>query len=103
VGLLKQMGCKYVSIYFHDTDCYHHEIYTVKTINKVKVRRGGTSHVDVFQQIEDNETNIGLVVAFTDLETRFPDMEPKYPVLWVHSPGCTIDPPWGRKVKMELS
>lgn len=103
VEIMRASGCHEVSVYFHDVQCYYHGKYTKDTIKNIKVTRGGTSHIDVFQKIEENEKKIGMVVCFTDLMTNFPTKEPDYPVVWASTPaGKSYDVPWGTKVMVEL-
>ncbi len=101
-GILRETGCRFLKIYFHDVMCYHIEEYDLTTINKVKVTRGGTSHVDVFEKVEESGDKVAMLVAFTDLETTFPDEKPPYQVIWAHPPGYeSHSVPWGRKVLVE--
>jgi predicted metal-dependent peptidase len=101
--IMRACGAPKIHIYFHDVNCYHHEEYTRETINKVKVTRRGTSHIDVFEKVIENEEKVGMVVAFTDLATSFPPEEPPFPVLWAHPPsGDSYGVPWGQKIRVEL-
>jgi predicted metal-dependent peptidase len=101
-GILRETGCRFLKIYFHDVMCYHIEEYDLSTIGKVKVTRGGTSHIDVFEKVEESRDKVGMLVAFTDLETTFPPEKPPFPVVWAHPPGYeNHSVPWGRKVKVE--
>ena len=104
-GILKETGCKFLKIYFHDVQCYHIEEYSLATIHKIKATRGGTSHVDVFDKVNESKDKVGMVIAFTDLETSFPDLQPEYPVLWAHPPQSeeSHPVPWGTKVKVDLT
>ena len=103
-GILRETGCQFLKIYFHDVKCYHIEEYNINTINKIKVTRGGTSHVDVFNKVEEEESKVGIIIAFTDLETEFPALEPSYPVIWAHPKGYEGHKvPFGRKVPVELT
>lgn len=103
-GILTTCGVSWLKVYFHDTNCYHFEEYNRETIKKIKATRGGTSHVDVFEKVEENEDKIGMVIAFTDLATDFPSVAPDYPVIWGYPPGYgdQADIPFGRKIKVEL-
>jgi predicted metal-dependent peptidase len=105
-GILRETGCKFLKIYFHDVDCYHIEEYDLNTIKKIKATRGGTSHIDVFQKVNDSQRTdkVGMVVAFTDLYTDFPE-KPDYPVLWAHPEehGDGVSVPWGKKVEVKLT
>jgi predicted metal-dependent peptidase len=105
-GILRETGCKFLKIFFHDVDCYHTEEYDLNTINKIKATRGGTSHIDVFEKIDESmaQEKVGMVVAFTDLYTDFPE-KPSYPVIWAHpeESGGGVEVPWGKKVEVKLT
>ena len=104
VGIMRETGCRFLKIYFHDVDCYHVEEYDLTTISKIKVTRGGTSHVDVFEKVNMSDDKVGLLIAFTDLDTCFPDEKPDYPVIWGHPPGYEDrEIPWGIKLKIDLT
>jgi predicted metal-dependent peptidase len=103
-GILRETGCQFLKIYFHDVVCYHVEEYDLNTIRKIKATRGGTSHLDVFEKVNDSKDKVGMVIAFTDLETTFPPQAPSYPVLWAHpveASGYKV--PFGTMVKVELT
>ncbi len=103
-GILRETGCRFLKIYFHDTECYHIEEYDINTIKKIKATRGGTSHIDVFEKVDESDDKVGMVIAFTDLETSFPSLPPEYPVLWAHPAGYEDhEVPFGTKVKVELT
>lgn len=100
VAIMKTCRCPWVDIYFHDMECYLQETFNKSTIKKLKVRRGGTSHIDVFKKISESKKKVGMVVAFTDLMTCFPD-KPDYPVIWaVPSQYMNHSVPWGKKVEV---
>lgn len=108
VQIMRECGAPWLHIFFHDIKCYHHEEYTKESIKQIKVTRGGTSHIDVFNKIDevfkDNGKKIGLVIAFTDLYTSFPPEKPRYPVFWGVVPsGESQGVPYGRKVRVELN
>lgn len=66
--------------------------------------RGGTDHVPVFEYIDKEwGEEVTAVVCFSDMETRFPEKTPKYPVLWVAATRYSQNPtaPWGRVIKYE--
>ena len=103
-GILRETGCKFLKIFFHDVLCYHIEEYDLHTIKKIKATRGGTSHIDVFEKVNESKEKIGMVVAFTDLETSFPHETPHYPVLWAHPVEVSDHPiPFGFKVEVKLT
>jgi predicted metal-dependent peptidase len=43
---------------------------------------GGTSFVDPFKRLADEGIHPAFLVYLTDMDGRFPDEEPSYPVLW---------------------
>jgi predicted metal-dependent peptidase len=43
---------------------------------------GGTSFVDPFRRLADDDIHPAFLVYLTDMDGRFPDEEPSYPVLW---------------------
>jgi len=59
---------------------------------------GGTSHVPVFRWLAEHRTRPDLLVALTDLYTKYPERRPPYPVLWVAPEAHGEAPPWGRLV-----
>lgn len=101
-GILHSAGCKYLLILFHDVNVYHMEMYTIDTMNKIKVQRGGTSHEDVFQKISELKDKPNMVICFTDLMTSFPKEKPTMPVIWAHIGACTIEPPFGTKIEVKF-
>jgi len=107
LGILQQTGCTEVWVFFHDTNCYHYELMKPSTVTKLKVTRAGTSHVDVFAKVDEVFKNNlpGMVIAFTDLDTAFPDKTPSYQVVWAHPEGDGEDKhvPWGKKVAVRLA
>jgi len=102
--IMRETGAPWIKIYFHDVNVHHIEEYNFETIKNIKAGRGGTSHIDVFNKINESDDRIGLVICFTDLFTTFPTDTPNYPVIWAHPPsGASQDVPWGTKVQVDLS
>ena len=101
---MRYCGAPWIKIYLHDVLCYHSEIYSMSTIIKLPVTRGGTSHVDVFDKVLDSDDKIGCIISFTDLCTDFPKRHVPYPVVWAHPPGSgeSQDVPFGNKVLVKL-
>jgi predicted metal-dependent peptidase len=101
-GIIRTCGAPWVHVYFHDVECYHDEKFNIKTINKIRVQRGGTSHIPVFEKIVKDKEDVGMIVCFTDLETSFP-AKPKCPVLWA-TPTRYMghDVPWGTKIEVKM-
>lgn len=101
-GILQSAGCKYMIVFFHDILAYHVEEYSSNTMNKIKIQRGGTSHVDFFSKIKELKDQPSLVICFTDLYTEFPTEIPKVPVIWAHIGDCEIPVPFGTKLEIKL-
>ena len=103
-GIMRETGCKFLKIYFHDVDCYHIEEYDLNTIKKIKATRGGTSHIDVFEKVNESDDKVGMVIAFTDLRTSFPPT-PDYEVIWAHPEehGEAVPVPFGYKMEVKLT
>ena len=65
---------------------------------------GGTDFRPVFDLVEHQGVTPSCLVYLTDLQcSRFPEIPPDYPVLWVNTdPGFgTASPPFGRIIDME--
>jgi predicted metal-dependent peptidase len=59
---------------------------------------GGTDFRPVFQWVEEQGLQPQVLVYFSDLEGRFPELAPSYPVLWlVKGRG---KPPWGQRIQL---
>ncbi|MNR71516.1 hypothetical protein D3C71_21450 [compost metagenome] len=65
---------------------------------------GGTSFCEPFRWVEEEGIDCACVVYLTDLQGRFPDQEPDYPVLWAVPEGSNRgqQPPFGELVELEL-
>jgi predicted metal-dependent peptidase len=53
---------------------------------------GGTSFIPVFEEIEKRDIKPALLIYFTDLLGRFPEVAPNYPVLWVSTNENAVAP-----------
>ncbi len=67
-------------------------------IDRKKHGGGGTCHVEALERAQDCDPNV--IIAFTDLETRFPQEPPSIPVVWVVF-GRHVNPPFGEVVLIE--
>lgn len=65
---------------------------------------GGTAFGPVFDWVEKEGISPACVVYFTDLQGKFPDKEPPYPVLWaVPETLCPVAaPPFGERITLRL-
>lgn len=106
-AILKCCKAPSIDVFLHDVVCYHHFSLRKSNINKNwEVRRGGTSHVDVFKKVTEEIDNPGLIVCFTDLMTEFPPEPPGCPTVWAYPKNCggdRIEPPFGQKVEVDMS
>ena len=59
---------------------------------------GGTDFRPVFDWVEQDRISPDLLVYFTDAEGRFPEREPRYPVIWlVKGKACV---PFGVRIRL---
>ncbi len=76
-----------VHIVYHDTKVQAVEVWKPSD-GKLVLRPqggGGTSHLCVFDWIEQQEWKPACLIALTDMESEFPKDAPEYPVMW-----CTV-------------
>ena len=75
-------------IIYHTVEVYNVEEWVPEDgpLTLSKGKDGGTSHVPAFQEIEDRAIDPALILAMTDLETRFP-ADPGIPTIWVDVEG----------------
>ena len=91
-----------VTVLYHDT-----EIHRVQIWNSVDgplvldpVGGGGTSHVCVFDWIDQFGIDPACVVCLTDLETEFPVSIPTASVLWAVPDRVAAQPPFGQVIPL---
>lgn len=115
-AIMKACGCEKLWLILHDMRVYFSGWVSEADLTKLKMARGGTSHVGVFACLNKqhknqkfnlpNEEKVTLAVLFTDLGTDFPNEKPDFEVIWgVPSDGCPgmdADVPFGKKVKVEM-
>jgi predicted metal-dependent peptidase len=113
-GIMSAIGCKRILIGLHDTIVYDLvEVGKDDMTKKLKFARGGTSHIDVFDLANGQESakgfklphgfDVGMIICFTDLATEFPASPPKWPVIWgVPSQYRHAKSPWGKQVEVIL-
>lgn len=65
---------------------------------------GGTAFGPVFDWVEKEGLEPACVVYFTDLQGKFPDQEPPYPVLWAvpETLRPAPPPPFGERITLRL-
>jgi predicted metal-dependent peptidase len=87
-----------LTIIYHDHKVQGVEEWTPESgpLELHPVGGGGTSHVPAFQEIENRGLEPSLILAMTDLETRFP-ADPGIPTIWVDVEGGHR-PPFGQYV-----
>jgi predicted metal-dependent peptidase len=62
---------------------------------------GGTDFRPVFDYVEQNNIDLCCLIYMTDLDGRFPDKAPNYPVLWARLGGHTNVVPFGDVVTIK--
>lgn len=101
VGIMKQCHVPKIHLLLHDCVVYSFEEYDENTIKNIKVQRGGTSHVPVFEKLYElkGDDRPCTVICFTDLMTDFHNKKPDFPVLWcVLEEDSGYEIPYGKKV-----
>jgi len=92
-----------LKIIYHDSKVAGTEEWssTDGPIELTPVGGGGTSHVPVFDHIEEGDPPTALI-CFTDAYSRFPDDPPDYPVMWavIHNDEPAI--PWGDVINVDM-
>lgn len=96
---LSAYQCKAVILY-HDSAIAHVDEWQTSDgpIQLAPHGGGGTSHICVFDYIEQNEINPACLIAFTDLWTDFPMSVPEYPTLWAVTGNSNPSAPFGEIV-----
>jgi len=116
LAIMEQCGADKILVGLHDSNVYFFDEITKKDISRLKFRRGGTSHQQVFDVMKgiDSEFKlprgytVEMAVLFTDLGTCFPDYIPGYEVIWgVFDPaswggGIDCPVPFGQKIKVPV-
>ena len=62
---------------------------------------GGTNFVPIFESVHEQNIMPHSLIVLTDLEGRFPDTEPPYPVIWASTARHT--PPFGETVYLDAA
>lgn len=62
---------------------------------------GGTSHIPVFAEIENDEDPPACVICLTDLYTAFPAKPCEIPTLWAVIGGNQSPPPFGQTIHIK--
>jgi predicted metal-dependent peptidase len=102
-GILDAYDCT-LTILYHDADVQRVDTWQPSDgpLELHPVGGGGTSHVPVFDWIEQQGRMPACVVCLTDLYTEFPDVVPTYPVLWAVVGRTGGQVPFGTRVNVEL-
>jgi predicted metal-dependent peptidase len=87
-----------LTVLYHTTQVYDTKEWQPEDGPLVLENRqsGGTSHVDAFDRVAQLDIEPAVIVALTDLETRFPT-DPGIPTIWVDVEGGHT-PPFGQYV-----
>lgn len=97
-GILEAFDCELTIIY------HHHDAYRLQKwkstdgpLELEQTESGGTSHVPVFDKIEEDELPTALI-CFTDAYSAFPEFPPEYPVMWAIIQNENPSIPWGEVI-----
>ena len=92
-----------ITIVYHDAVICHTQTWKSSDGPLVLEPKGGggTSHIPVFQWVEETGMDPSCLVALTDMYSQFPDKGPAYPVLWA-SISHGIPAPFGQLVEIQL-
>jgi predicted metal-dependent peptidase len=72
-----------VHVLYFDTRVHRADVFEQgETITLDPVGGGGTNFCGCFDYIEDHGIQPQALIVFTDLDGRFPEAEPLYPVMW---------------------
>lgn len=95
-------GCE-LTILFHDAEVAHVQHWTPQDgpLRLEPKGGGGTSHVPIFEYIEEHAIEPVCLVCLTDLFSSFPEHAPPYPVLWAITDNPTGKPPFGQALYLE--
>lgn len=116
-AIIKACGGSKLWLILHDCRVYFSDWVKEADLTKLKMTRGGTSHIEVFQCLNRTHSNsqfnlpkeeqVSLAVLFTDLGTSFPTESPNFEVIWGvpsnGSPGISVKVPFGKKIEVETS
>jgi predicted metal-dependent peptidase len=99
--ILEAYDCA-VTVLYHDTKVQdvHHRQSSDGPLTLTPVGGGGTSHVCIFDWLNQSAITPACVICLTDLETRFPDEVPMMPVLWAVIGDSKSEPPFGVRVSI---
>ena len=88
-----------LTVIYHDTKVHHVQEWMPESgpLTLEAYGGGGTSHVAAFEEIENRGLEPAVILAATDLETRFP-ADPGIPTIWVATKDNGRQPPFGRYV-----
>lgn len=91
-----------LTIIYHTTHVYNVVDWIPEDgpLKLTKEQSGGTSHVHCFQEIENRGLDPAVIIALTDLDSRFPP-DPGVPTIWVDVAGGH-SPPFGQYVDVSL-
>ena len=120
VEIMRQCGASKLYVILHDYEVYYVGEVDQNSMSKLKLARGGTSHRDVFKILNGEavegkhgefklptDEKVELAILFTDLGTDFPDVKPKFNVIWgVPKDGCPgpdAEVPFGIKVPIDMA
>lgn len=101
-AILAEAKPQKVLVYYFDTKVYPGEEIEAGTLDMATkpVGGGGTDFSPLFTHLEENDVFPDVAIVLTDMEGRFPNDEPEFPVVWADVYGGH-DAPFGEVIHVE--
>ena len=99
-AIIEERRPQRVHVLYFDTQVHRADVFEQgDSITLEPVGGGGTSFCGCFDYVEDTGIQPQALVVFTDLDGRFPAVEPLYPVIWAAT-SAFRRPPFGDVIPM---
>lgn len=104
-GVIKKLSSLTSELTVITCDCKIHQVIkTSEIMHFLKSLNfkggGGTSHLPVFEFIDNMPDKPDVVICLTDGDTEYPKKKPSYPVVWILM-GDQVRPPWGEVIYLK--
>ena len=101
-GIIQDVNPSTVHVIYFDSEVLRHETYTgTDSIELKPIGGGGTDFRPIFKFIDTNNLNPTACVILTDLEGRFGDQAPSFPLLWANTNNSDQTAPFGETLRIE--
>jgi predicted metal-dependent peptidase len=103
INTLKSMVRAKVYLFAADNKCHPKAPWIYDSWEELNLPKqlgggGGTDFNPVFDKLETLDTNIDLLVYFTDAKGIFPKSQPNYPVIWLVKGSEQVK--WGQRIQL---